>query len=317
MDGLCGAENALARHVRLLRRGLWLGLLALLALPAYALESWHDDQGQTWAVPKTLPTRWIVLGPHLVDMVHELGAAERIVGVQDDHSTPGRHTRSLSGHAVVGQSGSISEERVRALAPDLVVFWPTGLSPVQQRRLRRLGVPLLAIAPETLEALPERLRWLGALAGRGPQANVLADQEAAALVQARQRYAPGPRLRGFYQVWQQPLFSLSKKHLVSQAMSLCGVDSIVPDATIEAPVINVEAVLLARTEIILVSAPEHARATAFWRRFSRLPATQSHAIVAVDDAALTRPGLSLLRAIPAFCQAVMPWRNRPSVPVSP
>ncbi|REH37560.1 vitamin B12 transport system substrate-binding protein [Paraperlucidibaca baekdonensis] len=303
--------------MRLLRRGLWLGLLALLALPAYALESWQDDQGQAWAVPKTLPSRWIVLGPHLVDMVHELGAAERIVGVQDDHPTPGRHTRSLSGHAVVGQSGSISEERVRALAPDLVVFWPTGLSPVQQRRLRRLGVPLLAIAPETLEALPERLRWLGALAGRAPQANALADQEAAALVQARQRYTPGPRLRGFYQVWQQPLFSLSKQHLVSQAISLCGVDSIVPDATIEAPVINVEAVLLARTEIILVSAPEHARATAFWRRFSRLPAAQSQAIVAVDDAALTRPGLSLLRAIPALCQTVMPWRNRPSVPVSP
>lgn len=249
-------------------------------------------------------------------MLTAIGASERIVGVQDDHAMPGRHTKSLSGHTVVGQSGSISEERLRALRPDLIVFWPTGLSPVQQRRLARLGIPLLAIAPKTLDDIPTRMEWLGALSGHYSRAHALAEAERAALRQTRATFANGPRLRGFYQVWQQPLYSLSRHHLVSQVMRLCGVDSIVPAGTIEAPVLNAEAVLAAHTEIILVSEHERSQAKAYWQRFSMLPAVRTKAIVGVDDDALTRPGLSLLRAIPALCQAVLPWRIRRSVPES-
>ena len=97
-------------------------------------------------------------------------------------------------------------------------------------------------------------------------------------------------------------------------MAVCGVDSIVPSGNIEAPIMNVEAILAARTEIILVGVDELSRARAFWQRFSTLPAVQRNAIVGVDDFALTRPGLSLLRAIPSLCQAVSPWRIRQSVP---
>lgn len=287
-----------------------------MATPAQALTHWQDDQGQHWQLTERLPSRWIVLGPHLVDMVTAIGATERIVGVQDDHAMPGRHEISLSGHAVVGQSGSISEERVRALRPDVIVFWPTGLSPVQQRRLKRLGIPLLAISPKTLDEIPTRIEWLGALSGHTKQAQTLANSERAALQKTRARYAHGRRLKGFYQVWQQPLYSLSRHHVVSQAMRLCGVDSIVPPGTIEAPVLNAEAVLAAGTEIILVSSAELAQARDFWQRFSTLPAVRHQAIIAVDDYALTRPGLSLLRAIPALCQAVSPWRIRQSVPES-
>lgn len=316
MDGISCRENALARHVRAAWRCCVIAIILLGALPAHALSQWQDDQGQTWRLPEPLPTRWVVLGPHLVDMLTAIGASKHIVGVQDDHPIPGRYETSLSGHAVVGQSGSISEERVRVLRPDIVVFWPTGLSPVQQQRLKRLGIPLLAIAPKNLDDIPERLRWLGALSGLTENANKIADKEAAALNTAREQYAKGPRLRGFYQVWQQPLFSLSRHHLVSQAMATCGVDSIVPPGTIEAPVLNTEAVLKARTNIILVSRDELAQAQVFWRRFSKLPAVRENAIVGVDDYALTRPGLSLLRAIPSLCKTVSPWRIRQGVPES-
>lgn len=295
---------------------LIIGIALSFSSVTHALSHWQDDQGQSWALPQKLPTRWIVLGPHLVEMVEAIGARQRIVGVQDDHPIPGRYEVSLSGHAVIGQSGSISEERVRALRPDLVVFWAAGLSPVQQRRLRRLGVPLLAIAPKTLDDIPERLRWLGALSGFSKNAQSLADSEQSKLTKVRQMFADGPRLRGFYQVWQQPLYTLSRQNLVSQAMAVCGVDSIVPAGSIEAPIMNVEAILAARTEIILVDEDGQARARAFWQRFGTMPAVQRNAIVGVDDFALTRPGLSLLRAIPSLCQAVSPWRIRQSVPES-
>lgn len=316
MDGVSGCQNTLARYVSRLWQCLILGIALGLAPTAQALSHWQDDQGQPWAVPKKLPMRWIVLGPHLVEMAEAIGANQYIVGVQDDHPIPGRYEVSLSGHTVVGQSGSISEERVRALRPDLVIFWAAGLSPVQQRRLQRLGLPLLAIAPKALDDIPERLRWLGALSGLNRNANNLADIELEKLAKTRKHFAVGSRLRGFYQVWQQPLYSLSRHNLVSQAMAVCGIDSIVPAGNIEAPIMNVEAVIAARTEIILVGENELPRALAFWQRFSTLPAVQKNAIVGVDDFALTRPGLSLLHAIPSLCQAVSPWRIRQSVPES-
>jgi len=274
-----------------------------------ALGAWRDDAGQDWRLPAQLPRRWIVLGPHLVDMMRALGAEDRIVGVQDDHETPGRWQTSRSGFPVVGQSGLINEERLRLARPDLIVFWPTGLAPAQQERLRRQGIALLAISPRRLADIPERLRWLGALAGQGPRADAQAAQWQRLLRETTAHYAAGTRLRGLYQVWLTPLYSLAPDHLVSQAMRVCGVDTIVPPSAVAAPVLNPEFVLRAAPDVILVGHGELADARRFWSRFPSLPAVRRNAIVAVPDRELTRPGLSLLQALPMFCQQMQVWRS--------
>lgn len=286
-------------------------LLVLIATPAQAsaLSAWRDDLGQAWQVPSSLPERWIVLGPHLVDMLVALGEGRRIVGVQDDHPLPGRWQTSLSGFPVVGQAGQVSEERLRIARPDLIVFWPTGMSTALQARLRRQGIALLAIEPRQLDDIPERLRWLGALSGRMDLADRQARHWRALLADTRRRHAGGPRLKGLYQVWQTPLYSLSPDHLVSQAMRICGVDSIVPPSPLPAPVLSAEAVLRAAPDVILVGPEQLADARRYWSRFPNLPAVRRQAILAVPDRDLTRPGLSLLQALPSFCQQLHPWRT--------
>lgn len=294
-------------------------LMALPVLAATPLQGWRDDAGQDWRLPDRLPERWVVLGPHLVDMLRVLGAQDRIVGVQDDHERPGRWQNSLSGFPVVGQSGLINEERLRQVRPDLIVYWPTGLAVAQQARLRRQGISLLAISPRTLTDIPERLRWLGALAGRGARADAEAERWQRLLRETTARYAAGPRLRGLYQVWLTPLYSLAPDHLVSQAMRVCGVDSIVPPSVVAAPVLSPEFVLRAAPDVILVGHGELADARRFWSRFPSLPAVRHQAIVAVPDRELTRPGLSLLQALPLFCQQMQTWRSggaRAGVPES-
>lgn len=282
--------------------------LALSAPLQQPLTQWQDDLGQPWQVPARLPQRWVVLGPHLVDMMLALGARERIVGVQDDHPLAGRWQTSLSGLPIVGQSGLINEERLRLARPDLIVFWPTGLSVPQQDRLRRQGIALLAIEPRKLADIPERLRWLGTLAGKSAPADRQAAQWQRLLADTITRHAAGPRLKGLYQVWQTPLYSLAPDHLVSQAMRVCGVDSIVPASPMAAPVLSPEAVLQAAPDIILVGPEQLTTAQRFWARFPSLPAVRHHAIVVVADRDLTRPGLSLLQALPTFCHQMQYWR---------
>lgn len=315
------SERRAGRRGGWLRSRLSLLVLTLLSLPVLSapLTHWRDDLGKSWQVPAQLPERWVVLGPHLVDMMLALGARDRIVGVQDDHPLPGRWQTSLSGLPVVGQSGLINEERLRLARPDLIVFWPTGLSVTQQDRLRRQGIALLAIEPRKLADIPERLRWLGALAGKQRLAEHQADAWQRLLRETSARHAAGPRLKGFYQVWQTPLYTLAPDHLVSQAMRLCGVDSIVPASVMAAPVLSPEAVLQSAPDIILVGHGQLAAARQFWARFPSVPAVRNKAIVAVPDRDLTRPGLSLLQALPMFCHQMQSWRaggNRSGMPSS-
>ena len=283
--------------------------LPAAASPAPAgLTQWRDDAGTAWQLPARLPQRWVVLGPHLVDMLHAIGARERIVGVQDDHLLPGAHARSLTGHPVVGFADRVHDERLWQQKPDLIVYWPSGISPQPLAHLRRLGLPMLAVEPARLEDIPQRLRWLGALAGRAQAADALARQHERRLLALRSQRSDGPRLRGFYQIWQAPLYTLSPDHLTSQALRLCGVDSIVSDRRMASPVVQPESVLRARPDIILVAPEQLAEARRYWRRFPSLPAVQRQAIVSVDDRALTRPGLSLLDALPSLCAQMKPWR---------
>lgn len=310
------------------RRAAWLFCLSLLTAPAFAapvsavaasaakpLISWQDDLGRPWQLPAQLPQRWVVLGPHLVDMMLQLGLGARIVGVQDDRDFAGRHDTSLSGYPIVGAAGQVSEERLRLARPDLVVFWPTGMSAAMQGRLHRLGIATLAIEPKHLIEIPERLRWLAALGAQAARGDALAAQWQARLRALRQQ-PDAPRLRGFYQVWPRPLYTLAPDHLVSEAMRLCGVDTIVPDTGVAAPVLSVEAVVAAAPDVILTGPEQIVEARRFWSRFRSVPAVRDGAILVVPDHALTRPGLSLLGALPELCAQIQPWRIRRKLPSS-
>ena len=303
---LCG--GLLCCGVVLNAGAAWVAPAAVPVKKVETLLHWTDDAGQAWAVPAPLPQRWVVLGPHLVDMMIALKQSHLIVGVQDDHPTIGRWSRSLSGFPVIAQASQINEEFIRRVKPDLVLYWPSGLAGNQQARLRLLGVPLLAIDPQRLDDIAPRLRWLGALTGQPGAADRLATVMQADLQRTRQRYAKGHRLRGLYQVWLQPLYSLSPQHLASQAMQLCGVDSIVPPTKVPAPILSLEFVVRARPDVILLSQDQLEPSRRYWQRFQKMPA---NALVVVDDHALTRPGLSLLRAIPALCDQLLSYRALP------
>jgi ABC-type Fe3+-hydroxamate transport system substrate-binding protein len=284
-------------------------LLSTFTANAYA-NSWHDDAGVSWTKPTSPPVRWVVLGPHLVDMVEAIGAEKYVVGVHDDFDRPGRRRLSTKGYVIVGQPGQINEELLRRVKPDLIVYWPEGMSPQQLQRVKQLGIPVLTISPKHLDDIPDRLRWLGWLANRSEVADLKAQQLTEQLDNQRKTFAQGARLRAFYQVWQTPLYSLAPDHLVSQAMALCGADSIVPPSPVAAPVMSVEAILRERPDLILVSKSSHSSAHQFWSRFKHLPAVQTGAILAVNDKDLTRPGLSLLAAIPELCLQLKPWREQ-------
>lgn len=267
-----------------------------------------DDAGQLLRLSQPA-RRIVVLAPHLTDMLVALGASAGIAGVVDDHQTRGAHARSLSGFPVVADSASLNAERLLLLRPDVVLAWGGGTPQPWLARLRELGLPVFVMEAHHLDDLAGEIVLLGRMSGHEEEAGRQAAALRARLQSLRQRYSPGARLRFFYQVWPQPLYSLNAGHLLSQAFALCGADNIVPAGPVASPLINPEFVLAADPDVIVFPATSAVAARAFWSRFSGLRAARMQHWLAVDDRRLTRPGPDMLSAMEPVCAQLAQWRS--------
>lgn len=283
-------------------------LFCCWAATAQALISLKDDAGRTLTL--AAPAQRIVsLAPHITDMLLALGARAQIVGVIDDHETAGAHAQSLTGFPVVAGVQGINEERLAALKPDVVLVWQSGVPAPRARRLEAQGYKVFYIEPATLDGIADNMLALGRLTGHDSIGRKQADSVRRELSALRQDFQSGRRLRAFYQVWLQPLYSLQGKHLVNQGLALCGADSIVPAGPLAAPLVNLEFVLAAQPEVIFFGKTEAAASRAFWQRFSRMPAVANQHLLAVDSDAMARPGPELVRALRPLCETLSPWRR--------
>lgn len=282
-------------------------LLCFLSLSAQAALTLTDADGKT--ITLAAPAQRIIsLAPHFTDMLQNMGAGKQIIAVSDDHDSRGRHTRSLSGYPLVGDAAALNYERIVALKPDLVIAWGSGTPRAWIEQLRQLGLPVLVLEARSLREIGEQLGQLGRLTGHEAKAvqQQAAHEKALAGLQAQ---AKGSRLRYFYQVWAQPLYSLGRQHLLSQALGLCGNDNIVPEGPVMAPLINPEFVLAADPDVILFGQTEAASAPAYWGRFTRLQAVRKKQLLTVDDRRLTRPSPDMALAVLALCGQLSVWHT--------
>lgn len=285
-------------------------LVALIIFLLLLASDWAQAAPAVVPVEDAAPARRIVsLAPNITDALLLLGARDSIVGVVDDHGDDSGHATSLSGLPVVANAGQVSEERLIALHPDVVLVWSDGMPLQRLNRLRRLGLRVVDVNPRQLDDIPAMIQMLGRLAGHQVEGQRQAAGFRTDLDALRQRYRMGRRLRQFYQVWLKPLYSLEGDHLVNQAFAVCGADSIIPSGPVLAPLVSIEYVLRANPDVILVSKDQEPAARDFWRQFSALTAALPGHVVGVDAHDLERPGMAMLTAIKGVCASLAPLRS--------
>lgn len=277
-----------------------IAMLALaLAGSAFAEVRAVDDSGTVVTLPA--PARRIVsLAPHATELLFAAGAGDRIVGVIEGSDHP-EAARALPR---VGDSSAIEVERILVLAPDLVVAWPWSV-PRQVAQLRALGVVVFVSNPATPEGIAGDLEGLGRLAGTDATARRSA-QAFRAKLSALRRQASGPPVRVFYQVSDAPLFTLGGRHLVSQAIELCGGANVFADLGIPAPQVGIEAVLEARPEAIVAGTAGAARPAWLddWARWPKLHAVTHDNLFVVDADLLHRAGPRFAEGVAQLCAAL-------------
>ena len=255
----------------------WLAVLLVLSAQALAAE------------------RVVSLAPSLTEIVLELGAADRLVGVLDGGDRPA----ALASVPSVGHYGQLNIERLLSLKPDLILLWPGSIGPAQREQLQRLNIPVYVAEPHSLEQLTAQVDAIAQQLGRDDAGRALAAQLRQRLAQLRQRYQRAKPVRVFYQVWNQPLYTVGGGQIISDALTVCGARNVFDDLQLPAPQVSIESVLQREPEVILVGDQAQADAWKVW------PAMAGR-VRLVPDKGLERPSGQMLEAVARLCQVISP-----------
>ncbi|NWE22466.1 cobalamin-binding protein [Pseudomonas sp. P7548] len=247
------------------------------------------------SAPMLAAERVISLAPSLSEIVVELGAADLLVGVLDGGDRPA----ALASVPSVGHYGQLDMERLLSLKPDLILLWPGSVGPAQREQLQRLNIPVYVAEPHSLEQLTTQVQAIADQLGRAEAGRQLAAQLHQRLAELRQRYQRAEPLRVFYQVWNQPLYTVGGGQIISDALSVCGARNVFDDLKLPAPQVSVESVLQRDPQMILVGDQVQKDAWKVW------PAMAGR-VRLVPDKGLERPSGQMVEAVGRLCQVIAP-----------
>ena len=249
-----------------------------------------------WSAQVSSAERLISLAPHLTEMVYDLGIGVQLVGVSRYSDFPAAASRLPR----VGDAFQLNVERIINLAPDRILAWQGG-APRTLSKLEALGFLVQRQEIKGLSSIGEGYRRLGDALGQGPQGALIEAEFTASLNQLRARYATRSTPRVFLQIAENQLFTVSDRHYMGQAVSVCGGDNLFSEAVSEVPVVTLESVLSGQPEVIVFVTNQKGPLPwqVKWQTF--LP---DATIQRVEADLLSRPSRRILSGITSLCQAI-------------
>ena len=272
-------------------------LATVLAAPLAGAVTVRDDGGNTVTLDKPA-MRVISMSPHVTETLFAAGGGGRIVGAVNYSDYP----EAAKSIPRIGSNREIDLERVISMKPDLIVAWMHNNSERQIEMVRQLGVPVYLSDPQTLDSIPDNVVRLGQLMGLEATANAAASELRKQLAALRTRYAGRTTVRSFYQVWDKPLYTLSGKHIITDALRLCGGENIFDKLTVTAPIVSIESVLQADPEAVFGTAEKNYGGVKLWETYTTLTATRNGNLFTVDGNLLNRAGPRMIAGTAVLCE---------------
>jgi len=279
--------------------GAW--LLAAAAFAAPASRDVRDDTGATVTVPKD-NCRIVSLAPGTTAMLFAAGAGRCVIGTIAHSKEPAE----AAAVAVVGDAETLDFEQLLALRPTVVVVAVDVVQRVRIDRIRALGIPVYQVHVTALAQMPESLRRLGVLTGTQSAANVRAASLAGELDAVAVKYRARTPVSVLYQIWDRPIYTIGGKHVINDALQVCGARNIFADLETAAPAVTREAAIVRDPDLILISAPPAPAAEwrAEWQKFPNVRAVRDGQILSYLDERMDRMGPSVIEATAGLCELV-------------
>lgn len=240
-------------------------------------------------------SRVVSLSPSLSEMVVELGAADLLVGRLE----AGEPLPELADVPSVGRYGQLDMERLLSLQPDLLLLWPGSVGVAQREQLRNLNIPTFTAEPASLDQLADQVEALAIALGRPQRGRELATQLRQRLAQLREQYRTDVPVRVFYQVWDQPLYTIGGGQIISDALAVCGASNVFDHLKLPAPQVGIESVLQRNPEVIIAGTQAQLDA---WKAWPQIDAVKHGRLLLLADKGLERPSGQMLEATARLCE---------------
>lgn len=276
-----------------------LGLALLVAsLTAQGQVSVSDDRGRSLTLQRS-PQRVVSLLPSLTETVCALQACGRLVGI-DRYSDWPAAVRTLPR---LGGLEDTQIERIVALKPDLVL---AAVSSRAVDRLEALGVPVMALEPQSLADTRRMVRRVALALGVAGSGDALLAQIDSRIAAAAQRVPPAWRGRKVYVEVASVPYAASESSFIGELLGLLGLGNVVPASLGTFPQLNPEFVLRAQPDVVVASARALADMPARpgWAALKALQARHSCGLPPAAWDALVRPGPRLGEAADALADCV-------------
>lgn len=280
-------------------------LTGLFAASAQAAITVKDDAGQMVTVAKPAQ-RVISIAPSVTELLFAAGGGSHVVGAVNYSDYPEAAKRIPR----IGSNREIDMELLISLKPDLIVAWRHNSSERQIEMVRKLGIPVFQSDPQTLDAIADSVLRLGQLMGTDAEARRTATGLTEQLASLRKKYANRAPVRTFYQVWDKPLYTLSGKHILTDAMRLCGGENIFDKLTVTAPIVTLESVLQENPEVIIATAEKNYGGVQLWKPYGTITAVRSNNLFTLDGHLLNRAGPRMIQGTAAMCEVLEQARGR-------
>ena len=284
-----------------------LASLALASAASAAAIEVIDDSGRT--IRLSSPARRIIsLAPHITELLFAAGAGKNVIAAVDYSDFPD----AAKALPRVGDNERLDLERIAALKPDLLIVWLHGAAQRQLEQLRKLGIPVFHSEPKSLADVARALEDIGMLAGTNVVANAAALEYRRRLNQLASASRDQPLVPVFIQIWDAPPMTVNDRHLISDAVRLCGGRNVFGMLPALAPAVSAEAVIAANPEAIVATgmangSPQWLNA---WKTWPRLTAVSRDNLFAIAPELITRHTPRILDGVEQMCAQLALARRR-------
>jgi iron complex transport system substrate-binding protein len=257
----------------------------------------QDDTGRPVSLPAPAG-RIISLSPHLTEILFDLEVGDRIVATvrYSDYPEAAKEIPRL------GDAFSVNVEAVLANTPDIIFAWRTGGSGKALEQLIELGIPVYFNEAPGLSSIGNSVINIGKLVGEPERGAAIADTFNEALETFR-RSAPQERVRTFFQISDQSLYTVNGDHLIGEAISICGGENIFADVVAPVPQVGKEAVLSAAPDLIIITQVPGSPPSdwvSIWQAYEGFEGR----VKTIDPNLISRPGPRMMEGIGRMCDLI-------------
>jgi iron complex transport system substrate-binding protein len=267
-----------------------------------------DDADREVEIPAE-PERIVSLAPSNTEIVCELDACDRLVGVTDFDDYPAEVADVPD--VVIG--AVVDVELVVEADPDLILAAGNELTPSAViTELADLGYPVVVLYPETLEAILDNIELVGLAINAVEAAGEVTEHMAEHIAEVRAAVAGEPAPRTFYEVgiFEGAIYTAGEDSFLAGMIDTAGGDPVTGDPLTTA--IALEDLVVADPEVILLGdaaydpsiTPESVAARPGWEGMTAVSAGRIE--VMEEDLVITRPGPRIIEGLEALALAIHP-----------